>query len=73
MAQKKYYEVYMEPIEQEFLGVVSAVDEDDAYDKATDEDFEIQEEQSWPEQRGYELKEISEEEFKKMKAHAERT
>jgi hypothetical protein len=69
--EKKYYEVYLEPMEAEFMGVVEATDQDDAEEKVSDDKY-TQDFKFAPEQRGFELREITQKGYQKLVAHLSR-
>jgi len=67
-AYMKYYEVYLEPLEREFIGVVKANNKEDAEESASngDENF-IENFRFGMPQRSYVLKKISKKEFEQQK------
>lgn len=64
----KYYEVYLEPIDEEFIGVVVGKDEDEALDNIDTKKF-TRNFKFGLIQRGYTVRKISKEKYEKQKKY----
>ena len=70
----KYYEVYLEPLDEDFQGVVKGIDEEDAEDNIEDESKGwVENFQFGLDQRGYIVKEISKQEYDKQVKYCKAT
>lgn len=68
----KHYEVYLEPVQEEFMGVVEAEDKEQALEMVEQGDY-TENFKYAPEQRSYELREVKQEQYERAKQYSEGT